>query len=55
MGKNIVLVGLAFDENLGDPMIYHCTKSMIKEVMREQDCSCELRKLDLYGRKKNRG
>lgn len=43
--KNIVLVGLIYDNNLGDPAIYEVTKRYVDELTNH-----EIRKLDLYGR-----
>ena len=43
--KNIVLVGLIYDNNLGDPAIYEVTKRYVGELTNH-----EIRKLDLYGR-----
>lgn len=47
--KNILLVGLIYDSNLGDQAIYFSTKNMVEEVV---GTDFEIRMIDLYGRTK---
>ncbi len=47
--KNIVLVGLIYDDNLGDQAIYKCCLNNVREYINYSDV--EIRALDLYGRK----
>lgn len=52
--KNIVLVGLVCDENLGDRAISGSSMKLIKTILLENGRSAELRVIDLYGRTENR-
>lgn len=47
--NNIVLIGLIYDENLGDNAIYNSTVSIIEPLINSK---IELRAIDLYGRVK---
>ena len=50
--KNIILVGLIFDSNLGDPAIYQATKVMVESTLLRNKQDYEIKSIDLYGRKK---
>ena len=50
--KNIILVGLIFDSNLGDPAIYQATKVMVESILLRNKRDYEIKSIDLYGRKK---
>lgn len=45
--KKIILAGLIFDTNLGDPAIYEATRGMVQDY----DLPLEVDTIDLYGRK----
>lgn len=49
--KNIVLVGLIYDSNLGDQVIFQSTKAMVELVLKKRHQRFEIRFIDLYGRK----
>lgn len=48
--ENIVLIGLIYDENLGDQAIAFSTKQMVKNSLRRNQLSWKIRFLDIYGR-----
>lgn len=48
--NNIVLVGLTRDLNLGDPLIFECTRDFLKKSFTQHKKQYELRDIDLYGR-----
>lgn len=51
MGKNIVLVGLIYDNNLGDLAIFQSTKRMLSEILKENNVTnIEIRDMDMTGR-----
>ena len=47
---NIVLIGLIYDENLGDQAIALSTKQMVKKSLIQNHLKWEIRFLDIYGR-----
>lgn len=48
--NNIVIAGLINDTNLGDQVIYECTRNMIEEILGEKGlCNIELRGIDISG------
>lgn len=50
---NIVLVGLVYDQNLGDRAIFESTLNMIEEIQEDINVKFEIKVLDLYGRTKS--
>lgn len=48
--SNIVLVGLAYDSNLGDQAIFQVCNEIIKDIIKAKHLNVEIRVLDLYGR-----
>lgn len=51
MSKNIVLVGLTYDNNLGDQAIFQSTKSMLADVLKHNGITnVEIRDMDMTGR-----
>lgn len=50
--NNIVLVGLQYDNNLGDQAIFRCTKQMLADCLQELHISdLEIREMDMTGRR----
>ena len=52
MADNIVLIGLVYDDNLGDQAIAFSSKNIIEEYLYKKGIKADLRLLDLQGRKK---
>ena len=50
--KNLILVGLIFDANLGDQAIYQSARAMINSVLNRNNFDYEIKTIDLYGRNK---
>ena len=50
--KNIILVGLIYDLNLGDQAIYEMTRFEVEEIFKEKNQKLNIDIVDLYGRKK---
>lgn len=48
--KKIVLVGLIYDENLGDQLIYDCCRHYVQKWIDSQNLKMKIVSLDLYGR-----
>ncbi len=48
--KNIILAGLVYDLNLGDQVIYECTKKMVQNIINIKNEAIDIRSIDLYGR-----
>ena len=49
--KNIILVGLIYDLNLGDQAIYEMTRFEVEEIFKEKNQKLNIDIVDLYGRK----
>lgn len=49
--SNIVLVGLKYDNNLGDQAIFACMKRMLSDCLGQLHADLEIREMDMTGRK----
>ena len=51
VSRNVVLLGLPYDNNLGDQAIFECAAGMLREVLDKYDLKdIEIRRVDMTGR-----
>lgn len=48
--KKILLVGLPYDTNIGDQVIFECTKQLIRNIVKQSDAEAEFVDLDMFAR-----